>query len=205
MPDLSKEQIYMLLGIIFVVLFGCVIGIFSKNTAQNESSLQSSPIQQLQSKTPEAVPKTGSIDGIYVHISGAVASDGVYRLNRGDRLVDLIRLSGLSAGADIDSINLAEVLSDGEKVIIPRKTFNLPPTVSSPARFAAISPSVKVNINSAGVTEFDSLPGIGPTTAKKILDHRNEKGRFTNIEELKEVPGISEKKFEKLRDLITVY
>lgn len=201
MPDITKEQLFIILGIITIVLIGCVVGIYSKNNAIIQSSPESSP-QPILTEKPA---KTEVYSSIYVHISGSVAKEGLYKLNRGDRLVDLLKLSGVASNADIDSVNLAEVLTDGQRVFMPKKALNLaqagqttPPTVRS-------GKAVKmININRADEKELDALPGIGPTMAKRIVDHRNEKGKFSSIEELKEVQGISEKKYEKLKGYITV-
>jgi competence protein ComEA len=199
MPDLTKEQLYIILGIIFIVLLGCIIGVYNQNLASKPSSPESSP-------GPVLIESKGKIEPerCFVHASGAVNREGLYKLNKGDRLVDLLRLSGVDARADLDGINLAELLSDGQKVIIPKKALNIASGDQAPEKNISQKGVKIVNINSADEKGFDSLPGIGPVMARKIVDHRSEKGRFSNIEELKEVPGISEKKFEKLKKYISV-
>jgi competence protein ComEA len=199
MPDLTKEQLYIILGIIAVILIGCVVGVYNQNMAAKRSSPESSPSVVL----PESKGKIESVS-CYVHVSGAVIREGVYKLNGGDRLIDLLRLSGVAFNADLDSVNLAEVLTDGQKVLIPKKTVNIISNDQASTTDKAGRSTKIVNINAADEKELDSLPGIGPVMAKKIVDHRNEKGRFSNIEELKEVPGISEKKFDKLKDYVSV-
>ncbi len=200
MPELTKEQLYIILGIIAVILLGCVVGVYNQNSAAKRSSPESSPVAVL----PETKAKIEPI-GCYIHISGAVIREGVYKLNRGDRLIDLIKLSGAATNADLDSVNLAEVLTDGQKVIIPKKTLK----IATDNRISTANGSNKgskiVNINTADEKGMDSLPGIGPVMAKRIVDYRSENGRFSNIEELKEVPGISEKKFGNLKNSICVY
>ena len=199
MPDLTKEQLYIILGIIFLVLIGCIIGVYNQNLASKPSSPESSP-------TPVLIDRKvkNESERCFVHVSGAVIREGLYKLNKGDRLVDLLRLSGVDARADLDGINLAELLSDGQKVIIPKKASNIASGDQAPEKNISQKGVKTVNINSADEKGFDSLPGIGPVMARKIVDHRSEKGRFSNIEELKEVPGISVKKFEKLRKYISV-
>jgi len=199
MPDLTKEQLYIILGIIFVVLMGCIIGVYNQNLASKPSSPESSP-------TPVLIDRKvkNESERCFVHVSGAVIREGLYKLNKGDRLVDLLRLSGVDARADLDGINLAELLSDGQKVIIPNKASNIASGDQASEKNISQKGIKIVNINSTDEKGFDSLPGIGPVMAKKIVDHRSEKGRFSNIEELKEVPGISEKKFEKLKKYISV-
>jgi competence protein ComEA len=199
MPDLTKEQLYIILGIIFIVLVGCIIGVYNQNLASKPSSPESSP-------SPVLIESKGKIgpERCFVHVSGAVNREGLYKLNKGDRLVDLLRLSGVDARADLDGINLAELLSDSQKVIIPKKASNIASGDQAPEKNLSQKGIKIVNINSADEKGFDSLPGIGPVMAKKIVDHRSEKGRFSNIDELKEVPGISVKKLEKLKKYISV-
>ena len=199
MPDLTKEQLYIILGIIAVILIGCVVGVYNQNMAIKRSSPESSPSVVL----PESKGKIEPVS-CYVHVSGAVVREGVYRLNKGDRLIDLLKLSGAASNADLDGVNLAEALTDGQKVLIPKKTGNIISNDQVSTANKAERSTKMVNINSADEKGFDSLPGIGPVMAKKIVDHRNEKGRFSNIEELKEVPGISAKKFDKLKDHVSV-
>jgi competence protein ComEA len=201
MPELTKEQLYIILGIIAVILIGCVVGIFNANMSSKQSSPETSPSSIIVDIKPKNKPLS-----CFVHISGAVIREGVYKMNTGDRIIDLIKLAGAASNADLDSINLAEVLSDGEKVVIPRKSGNTAIKGQTQSFSASQSKTDKiVNINTADEKELDSLPGIGPVMAKKIAEYRSEKGTFYNIEELKGVPGISEKKFDKLKTLISVY
>jgi len=204
MPELTKEQLYMVLGIILIVLIGCVYGIYSKNTIVTRSS----PSFALRATegTPDIInagikPKTE--DFIYIHILGAVKMPGVYKLSKGDRLIDLLKLAKATQSADIDSINLAEILSDGQKIVIQSRTNAIyPQNIGNKNQEKA---KQTVNINTADEKMLDSLPGIGPAMAKKIIETRNEKRKFVNIEELKEVPGISEKKYEKIRKFVTTH
>jgi len=199
MPDITKEQLYIILGIISIVLIGCIIGVYNQNLASKPSSPESSPGPVLIENKAKIEP-----EHCFVHVSGAVNREGLYKLNKGDRLVDLLRLSGVDSRADLDGINLAELLSDGQKVIIPIKNAKFDPGDQTSRAGIPLQGAEIVNINSADEKGFDSLPGIGPVMAKKIVDHRSEKGRFSNIDELKEVPGISVKKFEKLKKYISV-
>lgn len=200
MPELTKEQLYIILGIIVIVLIGCVFGIYN----QNAGIKQSSPESSLQPVIIDKPVKTEQNESIYVHIAGAVINEGVYRLNKGDRLVDLLRLAGVDPYGDLDSINLAEALTDGQKVFISKKAGNISTDPMIDAKVNADKKGGIININTADEKQLDSLPGIGATMAKRIVDHRKEKGRFSNIEELKEVQGISQKKFDKLKKQISV-
>lgn len=200
MPDLTKEQLYIILGIIAIVLIGCVLGIYN----QNAGIKQSSPESSLQTVIIGKPVKTEQNEPVYVHISGAVLKEGVYRLNKGDRLVDLLGLAGVDPYGDLDSVNLAETLTDGQKVFIPKKAGNVSSDPIIDANIIAEKKGSIININNADEKQLDSLPGIGATMAKRIVEHRKDKGRFSNIEELREVQGISQKKFDKLKKQITV-
>ena len=207
MPELTKEQLYIILGVIFVVLTGCVIGVYNQNLPKKQSSPacrqagpESSPSPIIADNTPK-----NSSGSILVHINGAVDKEGLFKLSKGDRIFDLLRLSGVSANADLDNINLAEPLADGQKIIIPGKVVASNINVPSQTVSRSAKNGKKININSASEKELDSLPGIGATLAKRIVDHRQEKGRFSNIEALKEVEGITQKKFDKLKENICSY
>ena len=200
MPDITKEQLYIILAIIVVILIGCVIGVYNKNFSQKQSSPVSSPKSILIEN-----PAKNEANSIYVHISGAVKKEGVYKLNKNDRLIDLLRLSGVSVSAYLDSINLAEPLSDGQKIVIPSKSCGQSLGEQSAASAKRSANAIKkVNINTADEKQLDNLPGIGPVMAKRIVDYRQEKGRFMNVEDLKTVEGITGKRFEKIRDHISI-
>ena len=137
---------------------------------------------------------------IVVHISGAVARSGVYKLKKNSRIIDALYAAGTLKSADLDNLNLAEAISDGQKITIPyRKTSSQIAIDQNPANAFG-----KVNLNTADIKALDTLPGIGPSTAQKILDYRKSHGFFKTIEELMEVPGIGEAKFNKLKKLITL-
>lgn len=145
---------------------------------------------------------------VVVHVSGAVASPGVYEVNEGARVQDAVDAAGgFSADAAIDAVNLARILSDGEQVLIPTEDqvadgmVSRPTDAGSPGDSSASEP---VNINTAGADELDSLPGVGPATAQAIIDEREANGPFESVEDIQRVSGIGEKKFEKLKDSIRV-
>ncbi|MDN5325686.1 MAG: competence protein ComEA [Moorella sp. (in: firmicutes)] len=153
---------------------------------------------------------------IQVHVAGAVKMPGVYELPAGARVNEAIHLAGLLPEANPNALNLAAPLNDGQQVIVPRQgeeaRINAPAGTApgpgtAPGSTAGSSPSRtggKVNINTAGLAELDSLPGIGPTLAQRILDYRTQKGPFRTIEDLQNVAGIGAKKFADLKELITV-
>ncbi|HUV05561.1 MAG TPA: helix-hairpin-helix domain-containing protein [Armatimonadota bacterium] len=163
---------------------------------------------------------------VCVHVTGKVSKPGVYDLKPGSRVTDAIKeAGGALPNSDLESINLAEKLTDGQQVYIAPKGQIAPPKVSIVRGGAAASPSAgaasesvrssgpkkltrpgegTVHINTAGFEELQRLPGIGPAMAQRIVDYRTEHGRFQSIEELDEVRGIGPAKLEKMRPFVTL-
>lgn len=141
---------------------------------------------------------------IVVHITGAVPRPGVYALPKGARVQDGISAAGgFLAEAEKTDINLAQSLQDGEKLDIPYLE-GASPVLATPLSEVVSSTTELVNINTATIAELDTLPGIGPTTAQKIIDYRTQNGSFLNIEDIINVSGIGPASYERLKDLITV-
>jgi len=149
---------------------------------------------------------------VKVHVAGCVAAPGVVVLAEGSRVADAVAAAGgLSEGAAADAVNLARVIQDGEQVLIP--TAEQATTGSAcpqgtdgdaGGQQGAASDAGVVNINTAGTGELQSLPGIGPSTAAKIVEDRKANGPFKSRDDLKRVSGIGEKKYEGIADLICV-
>lgn len=153
---------------------------------------------------------------ITVYVSGEVNKSGVVTLKEGDRLaVAVEKLGGTTKKADLNNINLAIRVKDEEHYIIPKigeaKQENLKDVNNTKDIENAeiknentAKDSSKININTATLEELDKLPGVGEATANKIISHREENGQFKNIEDIKNVNGIGDKKFEKMKELICV-
>ncbi len=152
-----------------------------------------------------------------VQVEGAVVHPGVYTLPQGSRLQDALQAAGgVLAEADLRSLNLARLLVDGERIDVPYKPgfaslVEVTPTVSSTTARPPKTPQAsetpardKININYATLEELESLPGIGPVLAQRIIEYREVYGPFVDIEELLNVEGIGESLLEQIRDLITV-
>ncbi len=145
-----------------------------------------------------------------IHVSGAVQRPGVYLLPQDSRVRDAIEAAGgFSETANIDGINLAAFLADGNQILVPplsqgANSFDV--IISPPDSYQTdIQLAVPmVNINTASQTELEALPNIGPVTAQKIIAFREEFGEFSRIEEIKKVSGIGEATFEKFAAYITV-
>ncbi len=137
---------------------------------------------------------------LYVHILGEVVTPGVYQFRDGDRVVDAIAAAGgFTPTADPQTVNLARFLSDGEQILVPVQ--GAAPPTSVPGLGV---PAGKVNINTASIAELDTLPRLGPAMAERIIAWRETNGRFSNVDDLLNVPGIGNKTFESLKELVTV-
>ncbi|HEY7072006.1 MAG TPA: ComEA family DNA-binding protein [Acidimicrobiales bacterium] len=147
-------------------------------------------------------PPGAAEEEVVVDVAGAVVTPGVHHLDTGARVVDAIDAAGgLAPDADPARINLAAVLVDGQQVYVAR-VGEAPPVAASAA--AADGPTPLVDLNTASATELDGLPGIGPTTAEAIIDHRERNGPFASVDDLLDVRGIGDAKLEQLRDRVTV-
>lgn len=142
---------------------------------------------------------------LFVHVSGAVATPGLYVLHEGARVVDAIAAAGgFAQGAAEESVNLARPLSDGEQLHVPLIGAEASGSASGSAGSAPTAGDGRVNLNVADLAELDTLPRIGPAMAQRIIEWRDANGRFTSVEDLLAVPGIGDKMLESLRDLVTV-
>ncbi|WP_455136289.1 ComEA family DNA-binding protein [Thermophilibacter sp.] len=143
---------------------------------------------------------------LLVHVDGAVAAPGVYELPGGARANDAVAAAGgLAEDADTTSLNLAAPLSDGEKLHVPREGEEAAaPAASDAGASGQGAQTGLVNLNSATVEELDTLPGVGESTARAIVEDREANGPFTAPEDLMRVSGIGEKKFERIRGLVCV-
>ena len=148
---------------------------------------------------------------IKVHISGAVKNEGVYELEEDARIIDAIEKAGGTLEiADMKNVNLASKLEDGMKIYIPKQGEEVTSSNQEVEENIALgntskeSSKRKININKASKEELDTLPGIGESTAEKIINYRKEHKSFKSIEELKEVKGIGDAKFEEIKDLVDI-
>jgi competence protein ComEA len=133
-----------------------------------------------------------------IHVAGAVRSPGVYRLRQGERVQDAVRRAGgPRAGADLNAINLAAKVADGQQVVVPRHGATGPAAVDAAAPGGPGQPPV--SLNSATAEQLDTLDGVGPATASKILDWRRQHGGFRSVDDLGEIPGIGPKRLAALR------
>lgn len=157
---------------------------------------------------PPVAPASSAPERLVVHVAGAVAAPGVYELPAEARVHAAIDAAGgLLAEADPAALNLAARLTDGERVYVSR-VGEVPPVVAAPERSPGSSvplgPTGPIDLNRASVSELDELPGVGPTTAEAIVDHREQQGPFATVDDLDAVRGIGPAKLEAIRDLVQV-
>ncbi|MFN8386103.1 MAG: ComEA family DNA-binding protein [Anaerolineales bacterium] len=185
----AKSILYMASGILFGLFVAALVWLVSRNPSGEAITLRPVPTD-----TP-----------IVVYISGAVPRPGVYALPKGARVQDAISAAGgFLADADKTGINLARQLDDGEQLDIP---FGEGASLVIPTPGAEeVEPGEAdlVNINTASQSELETLPGIGPTTAQKIIEYREENGPFESTEDIMNVSGIGPGTYERIKDLITV-
>ena len=136
---------------------------------------------------------------VVVDVVGAVRRPGLYRLAQGSRIADAVtRAGGTTSNADLAQVNLAAPLADGEQIVVPKRG----PWSSAAGASSAPAGSAPVQLSTATLEQLDSLPGVGPVTAQKIVDYRRQHGAFHSLDELDAVPGIGPKRLDQLRDLV---
>lgn len=148
------------------------------------------------SPDPEEAASSGRIA---VHVAGAVRSPGLYHFDGAARVDDAIRAAGgPSEDADLDAVNLAAPLQDGDKVLVPTRG------QGGTSGGGGSTSDGRVNLNTATAAELETLPGIGPSLAQRIIAHREQRGPFRDVRDLLKVSGIGPKKFEAIEGLVTV-
>jgi competence protein ComEA len=192
-----KQIVYVLIGVFAGFFLAGIVFLVSRLPGGKPIELQPAP----------------TIAPIAVDVTGAVVRPGLYNFPKGSRVQDAIDAAGGTVlEADTSSLNLAARLEDGQQLAIPYKGGVAPTeslfTSSSPNPTATSTGSESqgdlININTATVDELDSLPGVGPTTAQKIVAYRDLNGPFTKIEDIVNVPGIGPATFDDMKSLITV-
>lgn len=209
MEILNKKQ--KIIVVVLIIIMCIVIGyyIISKTEKYDYSDIEkiSNIIEEDQEVDDNIIENK-----IVIHITGEVEEEGVIELEKGARISDAIEeAGGTTEEADLSNINLAYSLSDGQKVKIPNineKDEEIIVVEEKAGDYIIIegnkSKEEKININKAAQTEIETLPGIGPSTALKIINYRNEHGKFKNIEDIKNVSGIGDSKFENIKEYICV-
>lgn len=202
----KKQKIIIIVIAIFMLLF---IGFYIIKKA-NTSGYIELEIQENEVVENTIFDKDNIKEEIIIHVTGAVKNQGIVELEKGARISDVINAAGgMTNEADLTKINLAYEVEDGQKIYVP--SINDETNIESITQEAGENvlednngKTNKVNINTASQTELETLSGIGPSTALKIINYREENGNFEKIEDIKNVPGIGESKFKSLKENICV-
>lgn len=204
---LKKRKVFIGIVVLLIMLIGWKM--YNKTDSFVSDEVLDSEINNIDKKI------TDEEDFIVVHITGEVKKPGVVKLKQGSRIEDVISSAGgLTENADITYVNLAYIVEDGVKIKIPsvnEEDIKNEYIVSDSGKNVIISDEENkdyntriVNINTANQTELEQLPGIGSSIATRIIDYRNKNGKFRNIEDIKNVTGIGDNKYEKIKDFIKV-
>ncbi len=224
MKKINKKIVVYIIIISVIALIIYKVAIKKENLIENITDINTIEIsEENETKEQEKVDITKKI---MVYITGEVKNPGIYELEENSRIKDVIeKAGGLKETADITDINLATILQDEDKITIPSKEENKQEkqnteniqsnkqsktteksqnTTSISTNTTGKNQNTKVNINTATQTELETLPGIGPSIASKIVSYRKENGKFKSIEEIKKVSGIGESKYANIKELIKV-
>ena len=198
----KKQKIILIIIILLILLF---IGSYIIIKA---NSLKYISLETIEGNK-EVIEETSEI---VVHIIGAIKKEGIIKTKEGSRISDIIELAGgITEEADLSKINLAYIVQDGQKIYVPN--------INDKENVVSITEDVgqdiikdggnsnmkeKININTATQTQLETLSGIGPSTALKIINYREQNGKFKEIEDIKNVPGIGDAKFENIKEEISV-
>lgn len=192
MQNISTKMKIVIVAISIIIVATIGIYIF-KQTQENEINYYETE-ENLETKEK-------NINQITIHITGEVNNPGIVILDEGARIVDALEAAGgETQNADINKLNLAYVLDDGEKLYIPGKNEEEKEYITRGN--GNQTETAKVNINTAQIEELSILPGIGEATANKIIEYRKENGKFEKIEDIKNVPGIGDSKFQNIKEML---
>lgn len=193
----------MIIAVILLFLQGCTSDNETVFDLNEQNTDISSSLDETGSDTDQDISSSLSSD-IFVYVCGEVNSPGVYELEEGSRVYEAIEAAGGALeGADLDSVNQAALLTDGQQIkIYSKEEISNGTSVNNDGSTAASSG--KVNINTADKTMLMTLPGIGESRAGDIIKYRDEHGLFSSIEDIKNISGIKDKMFEKIKDYIEI-
>ncbi|MBC9785012.1 ComEA family DNA-binding protein [Heliobacterium chlorum] len=230
--DNRKRLYYILGGLIIALVIGMAI---QGTRLYNKSDVEGTKKASTESKVTidgkgtlserEGSKEKGQEKEIRVHVSGAVNKPGVYQMPAGSRVDDALRLAEASPNADVEAINRAALLTDGRQLVVPAlrsengsaeslKNGQAAGATTSGGTSRALSKGSSggsgyaaaiININSADASELDKLPGVGPALAQRILQYRETKGPFQRVEDIQNVPGIGPKKYNDMKEMLSVY
>ena len=199
-PRVERSQllIYLALGLVVLAIGGRWL-VSAGGTGRGTDAAPSAGSSTAQKDVVVSSPARETV----VHVAGAVRHPGVYRLRRGDRVEDAVRRAGgVTARGDANAVNLAAPVQDGVQVVVPARAAQTASAAPAPAAAGvgtASAPTAAVDLNSATAEQLDTLDGVGPATAAKILDYRRQHGGFRSVDDLGQIAGIGPKKLAALR------
>jgi competence protein ComEA len=211
MPEISRSQLLAYAAAAIVV---AVLGVRYMHGQHGGGGAAAEAVSSTRGGASASTVRIGRAGGgsTLVHVAGAVRRPGVYRLRSGARIQDAVRRAGgARPRGDLNAINLAAKVADGQQVVVPPRA----PAGAAPAGAvataaagagagAATAPAAPVSLNSATAEQLDTLDGVGPVTAQKIIAWREEHGGFRSVDDLGQVPGIGPKRLAALRDHVQV-
>lgn len=187
-------SITIILVLVIIILFQSFHN--DKEIEINESNI----IEKKESKQKEV-----DNEKIIVDIKGEINKPGIYEMNNGNRIIDVItKAGGLTKNADTNSINLSEKIVDEMVIIIPTLNINNTSILTDKKVINDLPKDKRISINTASIDELMTIKGIGTTKAKNIIEYRNKNGKFKKIEDIKEVSGIGNSTFEKIKNYIKI-
>jgi competence protein ComEA len=211
MPEFSRSQLVAYAAAAIVV---AVLGVRYMHGQQGSGGAPAGTASSTGGERSASTVRIGRAGGgsTLVHVAGAVRRPGVYRLRTGARIQDAVRRAGgPRPRGDLNAINLAAKVADGQQVVVPPRapagaapTGAVAPAAAAGSAGAATAPAPPVSLNSATAEQLDTLDGVGPVTAQKIIAWREEHGGFRSVDDLGQVPGIGPKRLAALRDRVQV-
>ena len=181
---------------IWFIVYGLVCGLLATGLILLLSKVSRGDAIQLNTPPPP-LP-------VVIFITGAIQQPGVYELPNGSRVQDAVQVAGgFTEQANPESINLAAILLDGQKILVPQHTPMVDPDQSKLATIP-VGITYPLDLNTVDQVALETLPGIGPVTAEKIIAYRQEHGPFTSIQQIQDVSGIGPATFEQIKEFITV-
>lgn len=214
--DISNNKIIIIIIVLIIITFICIY-FFTRNN-MNEEYNDIEELDIIENVTEE---ETVEEETILVHVTGAVKNEGIVKLKEGARIADAIEAAGgVTEKTNIGQVNLAYEVEDGQKIYIPsiddkkeegvEKIIEKEYVTSEPGDEVVLeeesnnNKNDKININTANLIELQEIPGVGEATAQKIISYREENGKFKNIEDIKNVKGIGDSKFEDMKENICI-